>query len=512
MRFAYADSFLPDEGPTSAGLTWTLSNGGIEGEAGSGVIDFPLRDTFTSIREPGRDLPILAEVDVLVCGGGPAGTGAAVGAAKAGAKTLLIERHGFLGGMATAGLVVPHFNPHHNGGLNTEMIAHLTERGAWGAEYFKISFDPEIWKHVSERLVLASGSDILFHTFAVAALMEGNRLRGAVVETKSGRFAILAKVVVDCTGDGDVAARAGATFEKGRPQDGLMQPMTMMFRLSGVNWVQTPKKTMWDIVQDAIERTGHHFRLPYEYPHAIHLPNPGEVAVQLVHVRRVDGTNVRDLTRAEIEGRRQTLAVFDFLQEHVKEFSEARLVETATQIGVRETRRIMGDYVLTAKDVLNGQSFEDTVATVTFPMDIHDPSGLGHMEGDTNDLGLDGSGGRRGMYDIPFRCLLPRGLEQILVAGRCISGTFEAHASYRVKGPCVAMGQAAGAAAALSATKDIPVRDVPIDDLRLYLSEQGFTIGSNLSRSEVAEGILGEDTYKPRRAMPKRRSVYRGPG
>ncbi|WP_158564172.1 FAD-dependent oxidoreductase [Jiangella anatolica] len=250
------------------------------------------------VREEARELPVLADVDVLVCGGGPAGTAAAIAAARNGSKTLLLERHGFLGGMATAGLVVPHWDSHQNGGVNADLIDRLESREGWGAEGWKISFDPELWKHVSEDLVLDSGSDLLYHTFVVGTLRTGRAVKGVVIETKSGRFAVLARVVVDCTGDGDVAARAGAHFEKGRG-DGLMQPMTTMFRLGGVTWVQRRNAGLRDLIEQAIERTGDEYRLPYDYPWAIHLPNPGEVAVMLVHVRDVDGTDVRDLTRAE---------------------------------------------------------------------------------------------------------------------------------------------------------------------------------------------------------------------
>lgn len=502
--FVYGDTVLPPDATTSAGLVATPSNGGTEGTPGSGLVpQAQRRHTARRLREPARDVEVLADVDVLVCGGGPAGTAAAVAAARAGARTLLIERYGFLGGMATAGMVVPHFNPHHNGGINAEVIAQLIERRAWGAEGWRISFDPERWKHVSEDLVLDSGSDLLYHTFAVATLKDGHRVCGVVVETKSGRFAITADVVVDCTGDGDVAARAGAEFEKGRPGDGLMQPMTTMFRLGGVRWVQTKSTQMWQLVQDAIDRTGHHFRLPYEYPWTIHLPNPDEVAVQLAHVRRADGTDVRDLSRAEVEGRRQTAAVVDFLTQHVDEFADAYLIETAPQIGIRETRRILGDYVLTGEDLTDGRTFTDAIATVSFGIDIHSPDEIGGTG-----LPVGTGNGRRGAYDVPYRCLLPRGLDQLLVAGRCISGTFEAHASYRVKGPCMAMGQAAGAAAAIAVRSGSTVRDVPVSELHRVLRQQGFKLWD-------APHVGSDDHPRPprRRAMagPARRRLP-GPG
>lgn len=515
MRVSYDGTQLPDPGPTAAGLTLTPSNGGESGPAGSGVTRVATeqdRPAPLVVQEVSRDLQVLAEVDVLVCGGGPAGTAAAIAAARAGSRTLLVERYGFLGGMATAGLVVPHFDPYLNEGINAEVIQQLESRGGWGADGWKISFDPELWKHVTEELVLSSGSDLLYHTFVVAALVDGDSVRGVVVETKSGRFAILAKVVVDCTGDGDVAARAGATVGRGRPEDGLMQPMTTMFRLGGVSWIQPNGYRLRDLIEAAVERTGHPYRLPYEHPWSIHLPNPGEVAVMLVHVRDVDATNVRDMTRAEIDGRRQTLTVVDFMRSHLEEFADAYLIETATQIGVRETRRIMGDYVLTADDLIHGRSFPDSIATVSFGIDIHSPDSTksGGMR-----IGTEG-GGRRGAYDIPYRCLLPRSLEQLLVAGRCISGTFEAHASYRVKGPCMAMGQAAGVAASLACRTGTTPRDLPVADLHRGLRDQGYKVWSIDGAVDVSvpyETQIGlEPAYRPRRASARQQSAYRGPG
>jgi hypothetical protein len=468
IEVRYEDTFLPHPGPTQAGLIETASNGGQEGEGRSGVIvpevEAPA-PSLLSVREAEHDLSVLGEVDVLVCGGGPAGTGAAVAAARTGASTLLVEQYGYLGGMSTAGLVTPHFDCFLNKGLNQELIERMEDRAAWGAPFWRISFDPEEFKMVSEDMVLDSGSDLLYHAYVVAALLEGDRVRGAVIETKSGRFAVLAKVVIDCTGDGDIAARAGAPFEKGRPEDGLLQPMTMMFRLGGLKWVQTNGTQMFQLVQKAIAETGHHFRLAFERPWAIHLSNPGEAAVQLVHVRGVDATDARDLTRAEIEGRRQARAVVEFLRQYVPEFEGSYLIETAAQIGIRETRRIMGDYVLSLDDVQAGRKFDDGITTVSFGIDIHDPVGKSQIGGPIT-----------GVYDIPYRCLVPRNVEGLLVAGRCISGTHEAHASYRVKGPCLAMGQAAGTAAALSAQQDVHPRALDPSALRKELRGQGVVL------------------------------------
>ncbi|MFC3798368.1 FAD-dependent oxidoreductase [Cohnella sp. GCM10012308] len=448
-------------------------------------------------REAARDLPVGGEFDVIVAGGGPAGIGAAVASARSGARTLLLERYGFLGGMATAGLVVPHFDGHSNKGINAELIDRLSCLGGWGAPGWKISFDPELFKHVSEAMVLESGASILYHSAVACPIVEDNRVCGVIVESKSGREAYLARTVVDTTGDGDVAARAGCRFEKGRPEDGLMQPMTYMFRMGGVDWVQHGAHDLFNLCQRAIEETGDDYRLPFDVPWAIHVPNPGEVVLQLTHVRGVDGTDAAELTRAEIEGRRQVLDVCRFLKSHVAEFAGSRLIETATQIGVRETRRIVGDYRISDDDVYDGVAFADGIADVTFPVDIHDPVDK------SQPVSLVGTRrGKSGAYQIPYRALLPTDREQLLVAGRCISGSYTAHASYRVKGPCMAMGQAAGTAAALGVLNGIAPRLVDAGELQHKLTKQGVTF----PRRE-ASSIPQPDEREP---VPRR--PYLGPG
>jgi hypothetical protein len=487
LQISYESARMPGRSSTASGLVRTTSNGGIEGPAGSGV----LRPTEGESRclvlaESTRELPVLGEVDVLVCGGGPAGTGAAIGAARAGASTLLLERYGFLGGMASGGLVIPHFDAFLNEGINLEIMSALKERGAWGAPFWRISYDPETWKHVTEELVLESGSDLLYHALAVAAVMDGDRIRGVVVESKTGRFAVLAKAVVDCTGDGDIAARAGAPFSVGRPVDGLTQPITMMFRLGGVRWVQRSAAQLREMVEQAAEREGHSYRLPFLNPWILHLPNPNEVVVQLTHVRGVDATEIRELTRAEVDGRRQVKALVSFLKVHVPEFREAYLIETACQIGVRETRHFAGDYVLTRDDLVAARTFPDAVATVSFSMDMHNPVGLNQSSDPLSRP-----------YHVPYRSLLPKGVEGLLIAGRCISGTHDAAASYRVKGPCLAMGQAAGIAAALAARLEAAPRSTDFSAIRSEMIRQGVRV----DRLDMPPGTLAHDPDELGREM-----------
>jgi hypothetical protein len=457
-----------DPTPTSWGLERTASSGGEIGEGRSGVRR-PAREARTpslsTIPQAARELPVLGEVDVLVCGGGPAGFAAAVSAARQGAETLLLEQHGCLGGMATVGLVIPHFDCWLNDGINAEWIGRMRARNAWGARYWRISYDPEQAKGVCEEMVLESGADLLYHALADGAIVEGDALMGATLATKSGRAAVLARTVVDATGDGDLAARAGAPFVKGREEDGVAQACTLMFRLGGVDWVQIGARELAKRVAEAAQESGAPYRLAFQQPWLLPTPQPGVVIAQLTHMRGVDGTDMRQVTRAEIDGRRQAQAFVTFVREHVPALRDAYLIDTATALGVRETRHILGEYVLAADDVRAGQKFDDGIATASFPIDIHSSD-------DTSQIGEHLSG----VYDIPYRSLVPRQVDGLLTAGRCISGDHVAHASYRVKGPCMAMGQAAGVAAAICSARGVTPRALDPADVRVALREQGVRL------------------------------------
>jgi len=420
------------------------------------------------VHEAPRETPVRRRVEVLVAGGGPAGVGAALAAAREGARTLLVERHGMLGGMWTAGLVNPFFESHRNGWLVSELVERLRARGAWRQWRFAYTFDPEAMKAELEAMMQQAGVELLYHTLCVDTVVEGGTARGAIIESKAGREAVLADVVVDCTGDGDVAARAGAPFELGRLADGLVQPMTLMFEIEGAAGYDQPSaRELYDKMAEVLARRGLGYVLRFERvdyaPWIITLPG-GASAVQLTHVYRLNPLDPADLTAGTLDARRQAAEAVEILR-HVPGLEGARLARTAEHIGVRETRRILGRYQLWLEDLVAGRTFGDGVATCGFGVDIHDPA--------------PGSGIKpsRGVaikpYEIPYRCLVPREVEGMLVAGRCLSGTHEAQASYRVTGTCLATGQAAGLAAAWAVGQGVAPAAVEGKELREALRARG---------------------------------------
>jgi len=425
-----------------------------------------------TIIEKERETPIIAEVDVLVVGGGPAGVGAALAAARNGAKTMLIERWGFLGGMWTAGLVNPLFDYKNKGGIIAELVSRLKARGAWKSHRFLNTFDPETMKFILDQMMEESGVTVLFYTLAVDVIVKDNQIKGVIIENKSGRQAILAKIVIDCTGDGDIAAKAGAPYEKGRREDGLMQPMTLMFRLSNVTFHQEKWDQLYELMKEAVKRG---VKYPWRTPSAwiIHLPNKGDAVVQLTHIFKVDGTDAWDLTKAVIEGRKIVMDTVKLFK-NIPELESVALIDSAVSIGIRETRRIIGEYVLTLEDMIKGRKFDDGVLTCTFGIDIHEPDPK-NVPPLPEDL-VSQKYPTIKPYQIPYRCLVPLKIDNLLVAGRCISGSHEAHASYRVTGDCIAMGQAAGTAAALCVKNGVTPRELDASLLRHTLKEQGVAI------------------------------------
>jgi len=427
--------------------------------------------------QPEREIPVMADVDVLVAGGGSAGWAAAAAAARRGARTLLVESYGFLGGMMTAGGVGCLCGPYTCApgstrrqivfGLCGEFMRRLETRGAGFKHLHRFQVDHHQAKIVLDALIVEAGVRPLFHTMCVDVLMVGRTIHGVVIENKAGRQAILARVVVDATGDGDVAARAGAPFEKG-DERGLLQGPTYIFDMAGVDIERAtavPLPELRRLMEEAAR--GGEWPLPRVSGSYSPLPQPGVVHANMTRVYRTDGTDPESLTRADIEGRRLAAIYAGFLRARVPGFEHAYLAGLAPQIGVRETRRIIGEYALTGEDVLTARKFEDAVCDAAWPIELHDPDGPDtvrrHLEGDA-------------CYQIPFRCLVPLEVEQLLVAGRCLSSTREGNGSARVMAYAMAMGEAVGTAAAMSLEAGVPVRRADRGALRRTLERQGVVL------------------------------------
>jgi hypothetical protein len=343
---------------------------------------------------------------------------------------------------------------------------------------YVVPFDPEIFKLVALEMLDEAGVDFFFHAFASGVLNQRD-IQGVVFETKSGPVVIEATTVVDATGDGDIAALAGAPYEIGRAEDGLVQPMTLMFRMADFEKrafeayiSQHPDQWrgvhgLWDLIRMAEEQG--ELELPREDILFFATPHPHEVAVNSTRVSQVLGTDVWELTLAEWRSRRQMQQISAFLRKYVPGFAHSYLVQSGVHVGVRETRRIIGEYQLTVQDILAARKFADVIARSTYPVDIHNPKGSGTL------LKRVPSGDA---YDIPLRALLPQRVDNLIVAGRCISGTHEAHSSYRVMPVSMATGHAAGVCAALAAQQEKSPRDVPTQAVQEMLLAQGADLGA----------------------------------
>jgi len=393
--------------------------------------------------------------DVIVVGGGPGGVCAAVGAAKEGASALLIERYGFLGGMATAGLVNP-FMPYKVKGRRltsavfNDLLDRLQRVGAL-AEGQHI-FDDEQMKIVLDQMMADHGVDLLLHSTLTGVEMDGRRIARVQTAGKSGRIDLAGAMFVDSTGDGDLAALAGAPVEIGRSDDGLCQPMTLCFRIGGVSGAPTVGKLREELTELYLEaKAAGEVDNPREdilifatlVPHIFHF--------NTTRVVQRDGTDTLDMTAAELEGRRQAFELFNLFKGRSPRFKDAYLVKMAAQIGVRESRRVMGDYLLDVSEVIEAAKFDDGIARSCYPVDIHSPSGEGtvirHLPPDE-------------FYEIPYRCLLPKGVDNLIIGSRCISATHEAHSSLRVMPVVAGVGEAAGIAAAWAVRQGISPRQV----------------------------------------------------
>ncbi|MHB8898663.1 MAG: FAD-dependent oxidoreductase [Thermoguttaceae bacterium] len=419
------------------------------------------------VEESPRRTPVAAAVDVLVAGGGPTGVGAALAAASEGVKTLVVERHGMLGGMWTAGLLNPLFEP-ARGWWVERLVERLRAAGAWRDHKSFPVFDTELMKYTLERMLGETGVDFWYHAQACDPLVVDGRVAGVLIEGKSGREAILANTVIDCTGDGDIAARAGVPFQFGRPVDGLAQPMTLMFEVEGIETLGPETQNILTILTRAIEANHLPIRLPYGKrphgaPYLIPPPAKGVGAIQATHVYKYDATDTRQLTRATVEARAQVHEIFFKTLQKVPGLENLRLCQTAPSLGIRESRHMEGRYTLGADDVTAGRKFDDAVVSCAFGCDIHEiypDDQLAHRI-------------PAKPFEIPFRCLVPKSIGGLLLAGRCISGTHEAHASYRVTGTCMGLGQAAGLAAAMATASRTSADQIDGRQLRAALQKRG---------------------------------------
>lgn len=418
--------------------------------------------------------------DVIVAGGGPSGIAAAIAASRQGARTLLIERYGFLGGAATAMMVNPwmsYWADSKTGdqvqvifGVLQELIEGMTKRGAYGHPKEKTAFDPETLKVVAEELCIGAGVQLLYHSFLGGVQVDEatREITSVTVANKAGMTTFKAKFYVDATGDADLSALAGAVVEKGRSVDSLMQPMTLSFRMAGVDIERMPDK---NIINEAFRqaKARGEINCPREDILWFHTTQPNVLHFNSTRVILKDGTNPWELTQAEIEGRRQVHELVRFLKTKIAGFESAYLQGTAPQIGVRESRRVMSDYVLTANDLLSGKRFDDCIARGSYPVDIHNPNGEGTLI-QRLPLGQ--------WYEIPFRCLLPKGVRNLIVGGRPISATHEAHSAIRIQPIAIAVGQAAGTAAGLCANRGIRPNEISSDDLKRVLTQSGARLGA----------------------------------
>ncbi len=409
--------------------------------------------------------------EVLVCGAGISGFAAAYSAARSGAKVTLLEQLGGVGGAAWANLVNPFMVPRMEGrdlvkGIFSELTALLKKTGSCAeGELFgqpHIVFDPERLQSVMLDMLESAQVKLLLHSSVTASIMKDKDVKGVIVSGKSGEMRIFSSCVVDATGDGDVAFLSGCAYDKGRPKDGLCQPATLMFRIAGVDTSKMPSRDEMNAIYSKARASGS-IRTPRENFLWFETLRPDELHINSTRIPRIDGTDVQDLSKAEVEGRKQAVNLHDFLKENVPGFELSYISRMASGVGIRESRRIRGEYTLTLEDVLEGRTFDDPVAKNNYPVDIHAPEGSSTL---FRKLGPGIS------YEIPYRCMLPKGTDGLIVAGRAVSSTHEALSSLRIMPVCMAIGQAAGTAAAICVKKKIRPRSLDYGDLRKALNEQ----------------------------------------
>jgi glycine/D-amino acid oxidase-like deaminating enzyme len=439
------------------------------------------------IKERPHETPVFGEYDVVVLGGGPAGIAAAVAAARAGRSTLLVERYGFLGGMGTAAGVTNFCGLHANvhgeikqvvHGVADDLLGRIDALGGLNTPHTIFgriaaqAYDTAAYKIAADDLLASAGVEVLFHALACAVYKEsGRRIIALILETKSGRVAVKGQTYIDCSGDGDLAAFCGAAWEKGDANGHLLYPSTM-FRVNNVD----PQRAgeAWKTIPALMEQAEAQGRHKFPRKGAIVRPQKSGIewrvnVTQLANAagHALDGSDARELSQAEVTGRKQVASVMKFLKE-VPGFENAYLVDIAPQVGIRETRRVHGLYMLTEGDVVGCADFDDTIGVNGWPLELH-------VQGDVQWRWP--AEGSRGFNQLPYRMTVPPLLDNLWVAGRCASMTHEAQSAARVTGACFVMGQAAGTAAALALRDGVTSSQVDVRALQSRLEADGAFLG-----------------------------------
>jgi hypothetical protein len=435
------------------------------------------------ITEPARQIPVASEVDILVAGAGPAGVCAALAAARAGKRVLLTEQMGALGGMAVTG-GHPHIGTFRSsgtgsywivGGIGKEICDRLVKAGSGFYNGSLFDYEVEAMKRLLDQLMVDHNISVLHHTFACGAIVNGNAVEGIFIQNKGGRQAVLSRITIDCTGDADIAASAGAPFEKGRAEDGRMQPATTMFRIAGVDTARVrafQREKGWQLYDVWKEAIANGDMDPFQTqvmgfwccP-----TRPDRIWVNFTNIRDVDATDPVSITQAEVEGRRQAHVALRVMRKYIPGCENAYITDTADYLGIRESRRIRGLATLTVEDVLTVRKQpEQCIAKGSAFVDIHHPVDTGlhnprYLPDDSH-------------YDIPYGCIVPIGVENLLVAGRCISVTHEAAGSARWMAQCMALGHAAGEAAAMALDEGVKLSELNVGKLRQRLLAAGAVV------------------------------------
>lgn len=411
-------------------------------------------------KEAERALELNNEYDVIVVGSGPSGIAAAVTAARNGVRVLLVEWQGSVGGISTTGLM-SHFTGTCESKMYREILRRSADKNPYNTGKRTITIDPELLKITYCEMLKDAGVDLLLYTFCCGAITDNNHLKGVITEGKSGRMAYTAQVIIDCTGDGDVAAKAGAEYFKGRESDGKMQPATLMFKVGGVDYsravfpgsfeteVQTDKGELQALAREKLPSPAGHVLL---YKSSL----PGIVTCNMTNCTDIDGTITEDLTRAELTCRSQMEPIVNFLREYAPGYENCYIISAASLIGIRETRHFKGIKQITERDILDARQFDDAVVKgAHFNFDVHNITGAG-----LDKTGVQKEFSQENGYTIPYGCLVPEKVDGLLLSGRNISGTHMAHSNFRAMPICVGIGEACGAAAALSVKQRNNLRDI----------------------------------------------------